>query len=108
MVIGKKVEVQTAIQAASISELSFRRKTYGIISARNGYAIPGKRKYAGVAVHGACVMTGGNRILAPVGLTNGLWRDGSNSLQGEGVKHTDWPIGVLGGKRRHRRILTRR
>lgn len=51
----------------------------GVISARNSHAIPGKSKYAGVAVHGACGMIGGIRILAPVGLTNGLWRDGSNS-----------------------------
>lgn len=52
--------------------------SYGVISARNGHAIPGKSEYAGVAaVHGACGMVGGNCILAPVGLTNGLWRDGS-------------------------------
>ena len=63
--------------------------SYGVISARNTPAIPGKSEYAGVAVHGADGMIGGNHILALVGLTNGLWRDGSNSLQGEGVKHTD-------------------
>ncbi|WP_288148831.1 hypothetical protein [Bacteroides acidifaciens] len=39
-----------------------------------------KEQVCGVAVHGACGMIGGNPIFAPVGLTNGLWRDGSNSI----------------------------
>lgn len=90
MKIGKKVEEQPVTQGFVPVGIF-----YDVISARNSHAIPGKSEYAGVTVHGACGMIGGNRILAPVGLTNGLWRDGSNSLQREGVKHTDWPIGVL-------------
>ena len=53
---------------------------YALFLKETARQYPGKSEYAGVAVHGACGMIGGIRILAPVGLTNGLWRDGSNSL----------------------------